>query len=151
MEGSCKNLESRTSPCSHLMPLYFLEEMATHSSFLAWRDPWTEEPGGLQSVGSQVSHDWSVLAHMHSCFMTVPGRPASVVSIKYQERQPKFKMREWMHLRFLMRRAQVYQLNILFYSPKLRRWVISDHSLSDISKWYHSLRMKVTWGGDLSL
>ena len=27
--------------------------MATHSSFLAWRIPWTEEPGGLQSVGSQ--------------------------------------------------------------------------------------------------
>ena len=29
------------------------EEMATHSSFLAWRMPWTEEPGGLQSLGSQ--------------------------------------------------------------------------------------------------
>ena len=31
--------------------------MATHSSILAWRTPWTEEPGGLQSVGSQrVGH-----------------------------------------------------------------------------------------------
>ena len=29
------------------------EEMATHSSILAWRIPWTEEPGGLQSLGSQ--------------------------------------------------------------------------------------------------
>ena len=29
------------------------EEMATHSSILAWRIPWTEEPGGLQSMGSQ--------------------------------------------------------------------------------------------------
>ena len=28
-------------------------EMATHSSTLAWRIPWTEEPGGLQSMGSQ--------------------------------------------------------------------------------------------------
>ena len=28
------------------------EEMATHSSPLAWRIPWTEEPGGLQSMGS---------------------------------------------------------------------------------------------------
>ena len=27
------------------------EEMATHSSILAWRMPWTEEPGGLQSMG----------------------------------------------------------------------------------------------------
>jgi len=28
-------------------------EMATHSSILAWRTPWTEEPGGLQSMGSK--------------------------------------------------------------------------------------------------
>ena len=34
------------------------EGMATHSSILAWRIPWTEEPGGLQSTGSQrVRHD----------------------------------------------------------------------------------------------
>ena len=32
--------------------------IATHSSILAWRIPWTEEPGGLQSMGSQrVRHD----------------------------------------------------------------------------------------------
>ena len=32
--------------------------MATHSSILAWRIPWTEEPGGLQSMGSQrVEHN----------------------------------------------------------------------------------------------
>ena len=29
------------------------KEMATHSSILAWRIPWTEEPGGLQSMGLQ--------------------------------------------------------------------------------------------------
>ena len=34
------------------------KEMATHSSVLAWKVPWTEEPGGLQSMGSQrVGHD----------------------------------------------------------------------------------------------
>ena len=34
------------------------EEMATHSSILAWRIPGTEEPGGLQSMGSRtVGHD----------------------------------------------------------------------------------------------
>ena len=34
------------------------KEMATHSSILAWRIPWTEEPGGLESTGSQrVRHD----------------------------------------------------------------------------------------------
>ena len=34
------------------------KEMATHSSIFAWRIPWTEEPGGLQSMDSQrVGHD----------------------------------------------------------------------------------------------
>ena len=34
------------------------KQMTTHSSILAWRIPWTEEPGGLQSTGSQrVGHD----------------------------------------------------------------------------------------------
>ena len=36
------------------------KEMATHSSILAWRLPWMEEPGGLQSTGSQrVGHNWA--------------------------------------------------------------------------------------------
>ena len=36
------------------------KEMATYSHILAWRIPWTEEPGGLQSMGSQrVRHDWA--------------------------------------------------------------------------------------------
>ena len=36
------------------------KEMATHSRILAWRIPWTEEPGGLESMGSQrVGHDWA--------------------------------------------------------------------------------------------
>ena len=36
------------------------KEMATHSSILAWRIPWMEEPGRLQSMGSQrVGHDWA--------------------------------------------------------------------------------------------
>ena len=43
--------------------LYLEEGMEMHSSILAWRIPWTEESGGLQSTGSQrVGHDWSNLA-----------------------------------------------------------------------------------------
>ena len=39
------------------------EGMTTHSSVLAGRTPWTEEPGGLRSIGLQrVGHDWSDLA-----------------------------------------------------------------------------------------
>ena len=40
------------------------EDMATHSSILAWRIPWTVEPGGLQSIGMQrLRHNWSDSAH----------------------------------------------------------------------------------------
>ena len=43
------------------------EKMATHSSILAWRIPWTEEPGGLPSTGPhRVGHGWSDLACMHA-------------------------------------------------------------------------------------
>ena len=40
------------------------EGVAAHSSILAWRIPWTEEPGGLQSTGKQrVGHDGTNLVH----------------------------------------------------------------------------------------
>ena len=43
------------------------EEMATHSSILAWRIPWTEEPAGLQTTGSQrLGHNCRDLAHVLS-------------------------------------------------------------------------------------
>ena len=38
--------------------------MATHSSLHAWRIPWTEEPGGLQSVGSKESDTTEVTSHI---------------------------------------------------------------------------------------
>ena len=41
------------------------KDMATHSSILAWRIPWTEEPDGLQSMESQRDgHDWAT-SHTH--------------------------------------------------------------------------------------
>ena len=47
-----------------MQPLSMIQEdpleegMATHSSILAWRSPWTEEPGGLQSIELQrIGHD----------------------------------------------------------------------------------------------
>ena len=44
------------------------EGMASHSSILAWRIPWTEEPGRLQSMGSQrVGDNWSNLVYAHAC------------------------------------------------------------------------------------
>ena len=46
------------------------KEMATHSSILAWEILWTEEPGGLQFMGSQrVGHDWASM-HTHTSLST---------------------------------------------------------------------------------
>ena len=43
------------------------KEMAIHSSTIAWKIPWTEEPGRLQSMGSQrVGHDWVTSRHVKS-------------------------------------------------------------------------------------
>ena len=62
----------------------FLEEgLATHSSILAWRIPWTEEPGGLQSMGLQ-SWTWLKCLSTHACvcvylitfIITSPGKPS---------------------------------------------------------------------------
>ena len=48
------------------------EVMATHSSILGWRIPWTEEPGGLWSMRSQrVGHICSSLAHMQGLIVPV--------------------------------------------------------------------------------
>ena len=49
------------------------DSAVTHSSLLAWRIPWTEEPGRLQSTGSQkVEHNWSDRANMHTASQTFP-------------------------------------------------------------------------------
>ena len=49
--------------------------MAPHSSTLAWKIPWTEEPGGLQSMGSlRVGHDWATSLSL-SCIGEGNGNP----------------------------------------------------------------------------
>ena len=65
----CLFLSSQSSAFSSQSDLT-AEVMAPHSSTLAWKIPWTEEPGGLQSMGSRrVEHDWvtslSLFTFMH--------------------------------------------------------------------------------------
>ena len=56
------------------------QAMAPHSSILAWRIPWTEKPGGLQSMGSQrVGHDFTFTFSLLSILCCV-GVPPSVYS-----------------------------------------------------------------------
>ena len=56
-----------------VVPLQSEKAMAPHSSTLAQKIPWTEEPGGLLSIGShRVRHDWSDLACMHTPHTLAP-------------------------------------------------------------------------------
>ena len=65
--GHPEHIGGKESACNAGDPVWFLgredpleKGMATHSSILAWRIPWTEEPGGLQSMGSQrIGHNWT--------------------------------------------------------------------------------------------
>ena len=52
--------------------------MAAHSSILAWRIPWTKEPGGLHSVG----HDGSGLAHTHAVRQSSDFFPSQLMNCK---------------------------------------------------------------------
>ena len=47
------------------------KEMATHTSILAWEIPWTEKPGGLQSMGSQELDLTYRLSHYHFLFISL--------------------------------------------------------------------------------
>ena len=52
--------------------------MAPHSSILTWRIQWTEEPGRLQSMGSQrVGHDWATITHSHHFMENSRGKSGS--------------------------------------------------------------------------
>ena len=56
--------------------------MTIHSSILAWRIPWTEDPGGLQSTGLQkIGHDWSDLACMNTHMYILAIVDSSVMNI----------------------------------------------------------------------
>ena len=62
--------------------------MTTHSSILAWRIPWTEEPGGLQSVGCKESDMTEQLGTaQHTCSTGFPGGLVVKNPSSYQETQ----------------------------------------------------------------
>ena len=58
------------------------KEMAIQSSTIAWKIPWTEEPGRLQSMGSQrVGHDWATSLSLSISPFPVPGNHSSTFSL----------------------------------------------------------------------
>ena len=71
MELVVKNPPANARDVQSLGQEELLEEcMATNSISFAWRIPWTEEPGGLQSVAShRVGQNWSDVARAHEVFV----------------------------------------------------------------------------------
>ena len=63
--------------------------MATHSSSLAWRIPWTEEPGGLQSMGSQSRTGLSDFTSLTICRSSLI---AQMVKIRLQHKRSRFNL-----------------------------------------------------------
>ena len=74
--------------------------MATHSSILAWRIKWTEEPGGLQSMGHRVRHNWSNLA------LTAKGQPLPFLPSSWSQ----LTFKEWK----LFIKNNIYPQNCFF-------------------------------------
>ena len=68
-EKVCVWIEDRINIVILTLTLVFSEKaMAPHSSTLAWKIPWTEEPGGLPSMGSRrVGHDWTPSLPLFTC------------------------------------------------------------------------------------
>ena len=90
------------------------KEMATHSSILAWRISWTEEPGGLQSRGLQVS-DTTEWLSLHFNSGLIPGQGT------------------WFHL--LQLRAPMLQQKVL--------WATPNTQCSQINKQKHFLKVSL--------
>ena len=91
------------------------EGMTTHSSILAWRIPWTEEPGGLQSMGSQrVGHDWAT-KHSTLILNILPNSfpPSLLVSLPPTDPTPiGFCLCLFLHQSNLQARLDSLRLNI---------------------------------------
>ena len=72
------------------------KEMAAHSSTLAWKIPWMEEPGRLQSMGSQkVLHDWATsLSRLSRVFSsTIMFSPSIILTKCFREKALKYQQK----------------------------------------------------------
>ena len=64
------------------------KEMVTHSSIFAWRIPWTEEPGRLQSTGWQrVGHDWVTSLSHASYYILTKEECEAVITINTESKE----------------------------------------------------------------
>ena len=102
--------------------------MATHSGILAWRIPWTEEPGELQTIGSQrVVHDWATNTHTHTHTHSVHTFCGPVSCIRPLHRaEMTFLGRLPLKLRFYIFRLALFLTSSSKISEKGSDWFATD-------------------------
>ena len=87
--GCLENLDTCCWLLWQVLQWTWKKEMTTHSCILAWRIPWTEEPGGLQSMGSQrVWQDWVTITPSLSELDWLRTRPVRKVRIRATDHFP---------------------------------------------------------------
>ena len=106
--------------------------MATHFNILAWRIPWTEEPGGLQSMGLQiVGHDWSNLARTpreaciwsHPLLSSAPSSPLQFTILISITSLTPLKVERLSSPPAILQRRVGTAYNISLGSIQLRSWL----------------------------
>ena len=115
------------------------EEMATHSSILVWKIPWTEEPGGQQSTGLQrIRRDW---AYIHNLFSAQAHLITSTMGKIFCFTVPEKPLLNVTHLNSIF---------LLSKSP-LKHWKIHQipHPISDIQHCIHCPKHPDTFYSDL--
>ena len=120
--------QTRLSDFTFTFHFHALEkEMATHSSVLAWRIPWTEKPGGLPSTGShRVGHNWSDLADCKLPQLWA-SRTFQGPYFTYFACQAWVKHRE--NVRIPKQKSQRANQEIFSYNKKNHRW--AEQSLTN--------------------
>ena len=113
--------------------------MATDSSVLAWKIPWTEEPGRLQSMGSRrVRHDWTSLSLFFSCTGEGNGNP-----LQYSRLENPMDGEAWWAAVYGVARTRLKRLS----SSGSRPWVEEPGRLQSMG----SQRVGHDWATSLSL
>ena len=120
------------------------KEMATHSSILTWRIPWTEEPGRLQFMGSQrVRHDWATSLSLSSHILMQP-----VIYLIF----PQTWKCVYIILVFQTKKNQLRELGYLYKFPQLKirieRCCTQCHSRNSGAHSLASASASRSWGSD---
>ena len=111
------------------------KEMATHSSILAWEIPWREEPGRLQSMGSQrVRHDWAMFLSPSLSPLTLSISASQAINLDSvaSASQARLYCKLWyLSFFFFLSVMQIFDLNFDCWGIHFKKATISKTALSN--------------------